>query len=101
MTARTWIGGGNNQADNAKDWSPGGVPQAGDTLAVFPPAGSPQQSVMNVKGNALAGDQVSIGIADGPGAVLTANLSQKAVMTADLLGESVGTFNLSQHSTLN
>jgi hypothetical protein len=56
---------------------------------------------MNVSGSALAGDQVDIGIADGPGAILTATLSHKAVMAADLEGESVGTFNLSQNSTLN
>ena len=26
MVDRTWIGGGNNQADNPNDWSPPGLP---------------------------------------------------------------------------
>jgi hypothetical protein len=32
MTTRTWIGGGNNRADNPNDWAPNGVPQPGDML---------------------------------------------------------------------
>lgn len=102
MTARTWIGGGNNEANNAKDWSPEGVPQLGDTLAVSYLSGiDPQPFVMNVKGSALAGDPVSIGVADSAGVNLTANLSHKADMTAILKGDSDGTFNLSQHSILD
>lgn len=32
MATRTWIGGGRNNVFSAKDWSPAGVPVAGDTL---------------------------------------------------------------------
>lgn len=35
MTNRTWIGGGNNQASNPKDWSPTGAPQPGDGLLLM------------------------------------------------------------------
>jgi hypothetical protein len=51
MTTRTWIGGGNNQASNAKDWSPNGAPQSSETLLV-------SNGTINVNGNDLAGDPV-------------------------------------------
>jgi hypothetical protein len=34
MTARTWLGGRGNNANDARDWSPGGAPQPGDTLTM-------------------------------------------------------------------
>jgi hypothetical protein len=53
MTTRTWIGGGNNKAANAKDWSPTGVSQSGDDPLMT-------QGVMDIAGNALAGDQLTV-----------------------------------------
>jgi len=50
---RTWSGGGNNKAKNPKDWSPAGGPQPGDNLLMT-------QGVMNIAGNALAGDQLAV-----------------------------------------
>jgi hypothetical protein len=52
---RTWVGGGNNEANNPNDWSPTGAPQTGDTLS-DPVNGS----TINVTGNALRGDAFSI-----------------------------------------
>src|SRR5678809_5798 len=34
MTARTWRGGRGNNASDARDWSPNGAPQPGDTLTM-------------------------------------------------------------------
>jgi len=34
MTARTWLGGRGNNASDARDWSPNGAPQPGDTLTM-------------------------------------------------------------------
>ena len=52
MTARTWIGGGDDRANNPADWSPTGVPQAGDFLLM------PPTTTMSVQGNDLAGDRL-------------------------------------------
>ena len=101
---RTWKGGGNNQASNPNDWGPTGAPQPGDTLMVLSSSGtpptSPVNSTMNVSGNALAGDPITIGL-PGFGTVnLTANLSHNALMTATEYGGR-GTYNMVQNSTLN
>jgi hypothetical protein len=56
-TTRTWKGGGNNNASNPRDWNPMGVPQPGDNLSMT-------QGVMNVSGNALTGDTLSVSNAD-------------------------------------
>lgn len=109
MANLLWIGGGSNRASNPNDWidrstnlPPDRPPQPGDTLTVATPIAGPIQSfTMNVIGSDLAGDPVRIGIASGPGAILTANLSHKAVMTAVLVESSVGTFNLSPNSTFD
>jgi hypothetical protein len=53
MVARTWIGGGNNEADNPKDWSPTGVPHSGDTLSMA-------SGTMNIMGHDLASDGLAI-----------------------------------------
>jgi hypothetical protein len=53
MTNRTWVGGGNDNASNPNDWSPAGTPQLGDALSMA-------QGVMNVSGDSLAGDTLSI-----------------------------------------
>lgn len=54
MTNRTWIGGGNNEASNPKDWSPTGAPQAGDTLVMNGETNNPiNVSDYNLRGNSL------------------------------------------------
>ncbi len=52
-TTRAWNGGGNNDATNPHYWSPTGVPQPGDNLVIT-------HGTMNVHGNALAGDTLSV-----------------------------------------
>jgi hypothetical protein len=52
-TTRTWIGGGNNKAANPNDWSPTGDPQVGDSLMMT-------HGTMNVSGNGLAGDTLTV-----------------------------------------
>jgi hypothetical protein len=47
MASRTWIGGGNNHADNPKDWSPRSVPQPGDQLIIA-------SGTMEIRGDELA-----------------------------------------------
>jgi hypothetical protein len=91
MTARTYIGGGNNQASNPLDWSPTGVPQPGDALE----AAVGSNLTMNVSGNALAGDSFN-----AAGISITANLTHHAVMSASLMFGGSTTFNVSQQSTL-
>ena len=54
MTTRTWVGGAGNQASDPNDWSQPGLPQPGDSLAM--PAGT-----MNLSGQVLAGDTLTIG----------------------------------------
>jgi hypothetical protein len=54
MTTRTWIGGGNNEASNPRDWSPAGAPQPGDSLSL-------DTGTLGISGNALAGDTLTIG----------------------------------------
>jgi len=90
-TTRNWLGGGNNKAVNRNDWSPAGTPQAGDGLLVT----GPGPFTMNVRGNDLAANSLTL-----TDTVFTANLSHKAIMTADFMRNSTGTFNLSGHSTL-
>jgi len=70
MTARTWLGGGNNLASNPLDWSPNGAPHAGDTLTV---QGTSAYTV-NIQGNALAGDTLTVTDQN-----TTINLSNNAV----------------------
>jgi hypothetical protein len=55
---RTWNGRGNNAASNSGNWSPGGVPQPGDDLVMA-------QGTMNVRGDALAGDALSLATPSG------------------------------------
>jgi hypothetical protein len=70
---RTWIGGGNNRADNPNDWSPSGVPLPGDILILNGP-GVP----INIQGNDLAGDTLFMGGITNE----TVNLSHNAVVSA-------------------
>ena len=77
MAARTWTGGANNDAANPNDWSPTGAPQPGDSLTMG--AGT-----INLSGNDLAGDTLSVSpfTASGPSEV--ADIGVKATATLDL-----------------
>jgi hypothetical protein len=90
MAARTWIGGGNNQASNAKDWSPHGAPAAGDTLTL-----AAASATIKVADNDLAGDTLAI---TGNGD--TVNLSN-ATATVTLQNVSTGTGGPLTAGTLN
>ncbi len=101
MTARTWIGGGANNASNPKDWSPSGLPAQNQTLQIV---GAPVTTIqnptltaftMNVSGNDLKGDSLSIDRAN-----VTLNKANGAVVNAQVKLADV-TFNLSGGSTLN
>ena len=99
MTKRTWIGGGNNQASNPKDWSPTGTPEPDDQLQILGPAIShvpPQLPTytMNVAGDDLIGDPLSIERVNA-----TVNVTRGAAMSAQVL-LSDATFNLSARSNL-
>jgi hypothetical protein len=67
--ARTWIGGGNNHANNLADWSPHGVPQPGDTLTMG------NGTTMNLTGNQLAGDALNVDNTLGSKSSETINIS--------------------------
>ncbi len=54
MVARTWTGGGNNKASDAKDWTPKGSPRPGDSLLIS------NGGTIKITGNALAGDVLSV-----------------------------------------
>jgi hypothetical protein len=100
MATRTWIGGGNNRASNENDWTPTGVPQAGDVLTVGSPGAAQSPYTLNVHGNDLAGDRLAIGAPFIPRLTTTINLAHKATVTATVWNADA-TFNLSQHSALN
>lgn len=77
MTDRTWVGGGNNNANRANHWSPDGVPQPGDTLEM-------QVGTMNIRGNDLAGDALIINKPIGETAPNTLNLSRHANVSVEI-----------------
>jgi len=96
MTDRTWIGGGNNNANRANHWSPDGVPQPGDTLEM-------QAGTMNIRGDDLAGDTLVINKPTTETAPTTLNLSRHAVVSlseSPFLFDSV-TVNVKGSDTLN
>lgn len=75
---RTWLGGIDQNANTAANWSPTGVPQPGDVLTM-------NGGLMNISGNDLTGDTLNIETNNtvNPAAV-TLNLSNGAVpMTLD------------------
>jgi len=53
MTDRKWLGGGDNKASDANNWSPTGTPQRGDSLTM-------STGTMNITDNDLRGDLLSI-----------------------------------------
>ena len=65
----TWIGGGNNSAANANDWSHHIAPRPGDTLTMT-------GGVMNLTGNQLQGDALNVAM----GATVTLNVSGQTYM---------------------
>jgi hypothetical protein len=77
MVARTWTGGGSNTASNPNDWSPPSAPQPGDTLTI----GS---GTINVSGNDLAGDTLSVTPYTASGVYEVANIATHGPTTLDL-----------------
>ena len=71
MTMRTWKGGGNDAARNPHDWSPNGAPQPGDHPNIT-------QGVINISGNALAGDTLLVGASIPPSAARTIDINTSA-----------------------
>jgi hypothetical protein len=88
MTTRTWIGGANNKATNGKDWSPTGVPQPGDDLLMT-------QGVMDIAGNALAGDQLTVS-----GGTVTINTHSEARLDLHASFALLTTADVNVHGTV-
>lgn len=78
MTTLTWVGGGNNRANNPQDWSPAQSPSLGDTLIM------PDGGTMNIVDNGLAGNQLQVGSTQASGLITsTLNLSHHAVVSVN------------------
>jgi len=69
-----WVGGGNDNASNAKDWSPDQKPAPGETLTMA------VSGTMNIKGGVLAGDTLVVGGDD------TLNLTNATLTRVNLGG---------------
>jgi hypothetical protein len=90
MTSRTWIGGGLDLASTAKNWSPNGAPEPGDTLLM-------SSGIMNVVGYNLAGDTLTLTGTDTVnllGASVTANVFPESPYVPDTDLTVAATFNL-------
>ena len=88
MVNRTWIGGGNNKADNPNDWSPTGV-QAGDNLWM-------PQGVINISGDDLSSDALALLGND------TVNISRGSSVVATIpAGGGPATINISGTDNLS
>lgn len=68
MATLTWVGGGNDNADNPQDWSPAQVPAPGDTLIM--PDGT-----INISDNSLEGNTLEVGSSQSPSASSTSDLN--------------------------
>ncbi len=68
MATLTWVGGGNDDANNPQDWSPAQVPASGDTLIM--PDGT-----MNISNNDLQGDTLQAGSGQASSGTTTSNLN--------------------------
>jgi hypothetical protein len=96
MVDRTWIGGGDNEANNPDNWSPEGSPAPGDNLLM------PNSGTMNIQDNDLADNTLQIGTLAFTEQV-ELNLSQHAdVSVAQLQGTLVNTtINVTGKDTLS
>jgi hypothetical protein len=90
MTNRTWIGGGNNNAKNPRDWSPKGAPRPNDNLVMT-------HGDMNVSGNALAGDTLSV---DAPFGAPPIDINTRAKAGLDLSVRGSGHVNVHVDGTV-
>ena len=93
----TWLGGGNNLASNPADWSPAVAPKPGYTLTM-------SAGTMNLTGNALAGDTLTVptsGIANiSTTGAASLNLSLAASnATANIHVAAGSTLTLNAHVT--
>jgi hypothetical protein len=87
--ARTWLGGGNNEADNPRDWSPKGAPQPGDSLTIL-------SGTINVDGHDLAGDALTATGSSG-----TVNINTSPGATLNLVTTDFPIVNVHVNGTLN
>lgn len=88
MASHAWLGGGINRANKAANWSPSGIPQAGDTLTMT-------SGTMNVIGNDLAGDTLTMTGRD------TVNLFNATASITALPAPEVGSETLSPAPLIN
>jgi hypothetical protein len=77
VITKTWLGGGNNAASNPNDWTPTGAPLPGEQLDI-------ESGTINIAGNALAGDALTLAYSGVTGSVVNINTSDNA--TLDLAG---------------
>jgi hypothetical protein len=79
MASKTWIGGGNNQASNAADWSPTGAPRGGDSLSM-------ESGTLYVAGNSvLHGDTLTLDGQYGQSATVNLNGNTNLTLAANML----------------
>ena len=95
MANLVWIGGGNNRADNPKDWSPAGVPQQapqpGNNLMV-------SQGTINISGEDFSNSALEF-LSPGPA---TANISNGSSVVATVEnGGGSATLHLRGDNTLS
>jgi hypothetical protein len=103
MAILNWTGGGNNRANNPRDWSTDTAPAAGDQLHIGTLDVRSGPFTLDIRGGDLAGDFLDFSTGLGLGSVdFTANLSHQANVHAGAFFSSGNhTFNLSQNSNLN
>jgi len=102
MVARTWIGGGNNKADNPNDWSPTGVPQPTDG-PLFVNQGTMNVDSFNIGFFEVQGDNPTINLHNGSATAIvfteaTFNLKGDDTFGVEPLGGSNATVNLAANS---
>jgi hypothetical protein len=107
MTDRTWTGAVSNSASDPGNWSPAGVPEFGDTLIARQTSPTGPGITMDITGDALAGDTLSLQSVQNTHPN-TFNLSHNAELNLDMFNTAVGVsfdstevVNVSGRDTLN
>ena len=93
-TSLTWVGGGSNQASNAADWSPGVAPEPGDVLSI----GS---GTINVAGNALAGDTLTVVSVAGSQPAVSTVINTSAAATLNLAVDNLPPYEFTETLQIN
>jgi hypothetical protein len=79
----TWTGGADNLASNPADWSPSAAPAPGDALKI-------SSGTMNIVGNALAGDILTIAPSATSGYQLTDTINASGAAALNLFSTGGG-----------